>query len=260
MAKAVTLRPIHPNQGVEADYQRRLDRKIAEMNASLLYWLKAAYRANEPEIASDESPAMALRNSMRQLAKRWTREFGKLAEELGPTFVRSAAGHTDRSFAAALKKAGFTVKFRTTPAINDVIQASVGENVALIKSIASQHLGQVEGAVMRSVQQGRDLSALASDLEDRFGVVRRRAAFISLDQNNKITAAITRARQEQLGLQAKWRHSGGGKHPRPTHLAMNSKQYDPAKGMWDPAVQRFIRPGEEPHCRCISVSIVPGFS
>ena len=70
-----------------------------------------------------------------------------------------------------------------------------------------------------------------------------------------------RARQDELGIsQAIWVRSGAGKHPRPTHDAMNGTKYDVNKGMWDPAVERWIFPGEEINCRCISRSIIPGFS
>jgi hypothetical protein len=75
----------------------------------------------------------------------------------------------------------------------------------------------IEGLVMRSVQTGRDLGQLMKDLQEQFGVTRRRAAFVARDQNNKATASMTRARQHEPGItQAIWVHSGAGKHPRPT--------------------------------------------
>ena len=66
------------------------------------------------------------------------------------------------------------------------------------------------------------------------------AVIIARDQNNKATASMTRARQNELGItEAIWVHSGAGKHPRPTHVAMNGAKYDVKKGMWDPAVKRW---------------------
>jgi uncharacterized protein with gpF-like domain len=74
-------------------------------------------------------------------------------------------------------------------------------------------------------------------------------------------AAFAQTPTDQLGItEAIWVHSGAGKHPRPTHVAMNGKKYDVNKGMWDPAVKRWIFPGEEINCRCVSRSIIPGFS
>ena len=73
---------------------------------------------------------------------------------------------------------------------------------------------------MRGIQTGRDLGQISRDLQDTFGVTRRRAAFIALDQNNKATASMTRARQTELGIKkAIWLHSHGGKKPRPTHTS-----------------------------------------
>jgi len=55
-------------------------------------------------------------------------------------------------------------------------------------------------------------------------------------------------------------HSGAGKHPRPTHVAMNGKKYDVNIGMWDEAVKRWVYPGEGINCRCISRPVISGFS
>ena len=46
------LPPVRPNAGTEALYRRKLQALIREMNASVLYWIRAAYRANEPIIGT----------------------------------------------------------------------------------------------------------------------------------------------------------------------------------------------------------------
>lgn len=276
-----TLRPVLPNAGVEAEYKKKLDALIREMHCSLIYWLSAAYKANKPEIAQDappgpdaggyepqpepkrQSPATAMRDRMRRLTRQWQARFDKAAPELAKHFATAAAQRSDASMKSILKKAGFTVEFKLSRAVNDVLQATVAENVSLIKSIAAHHLTQVEGAVMRSVQTGRDLSALTDELEQQYGVTRRRAARISLDQNNKATANIARVRQVELGItEAIWVHSGGGKEPRPTHLkaGRDRQRYNIREGWFDPAVGKYILPGELVNCRCVARSVVPGFS
>jgi len=276
-----TLRPVRPNAGVEAGYRRKLDALIAEMNRSLVYWLTAAYRQNEPELAQDappppdaggyepkpeprrESPAVAMRRRMRRLARQWQTRFDEAAPELAKYFATAAANRSDAALKSILKKAGFAVEFKMTRATNDVLQATIGENVSLIRSIASQHLTQVEGAVMRSVQAGRDLSSLSEELQRQYGVTKRRAALISLDQNNKATASIQRVRQIELGItRAVWIHSGGGKTQRPSHVkaGRERQQYDIREGWFDPDVQKYIVPGELVGCRCVSRPVVPGFS
>lgn len=339
-SRRVYLPPVRANIGVEAAYARRLDALIDEMNRSLIFWISAAYRANEPEIfalasdaylredfftpsglddgqsrpvndriqeipvcvivndvsadvrefhkhqiadrrrdnlgtpshgryshggvsAFDASPARELIAVVRRLAARWQRRFDQLAPELSSWFATASAKRSDEALRASLRKGGFTVKFKPTRAQNDAYQAVIGENVGLIKSIPAQHLTQVEGMVMRSVQVGRDLGPLVRDLEHQFRVTRRRASFIARDQNNKATAVLTRVRHQELGIaEARWQHSHGGKAPRPTHLKASKDRtvYRVAEGWYDPAVQKHVWPGELPNCRCVAIPVIPGFS
>lgn len=213
-----------------------------------------------PHLAMDASPAATLQTIMNRLSQRWRRRFSQAAPELADYFAKSMARRSDSQLAAILEKAGFSVKFNMTREMNDVMQATISEQVGLIKSIAERHLTQVQGLVMRSVSEGRDLGTLTTELRARYGVTKRRASLIALDQNNKATATMTRVRQENLGLhQARWRHSHAGREPRPTHVKNDGKIYDVRKGWYDPAVGKYIWPGTEIRCRCTSETIIPGF-
>jgi SPP1 gp7 family putative phage head morphogenesis protein len=257
--RPTTLTPTRPNEGIRVDYQRRLERQVSEMAASVTYWLTAEYRANPPEaMAADASPARALQAAIRKLGRRWIRKFDRLAPELAAYFATAATDRSDKALAASLRKAGFTVRFKPTAAQNDAYQATIAENVALIKSIPREYMLGVEGEVMRSVQAGRDLGTLAKALEERHGVTARRAALIARDQNNKATATMTRVRQRELGItKAIWVHSAGGKHPRPEHVAFSGSTYDIEKGAF--LEGKWTWPGVEINCRCVSRSVVPGF-
>ena len=258
-AKPRTLKPVRPSLGLEAAYRQRLDRLIEAMHKSLLYWLSAQWRQEPPVMAEDRLPAAAMRQEMRSLARRWQRQFNDAAPKLAEYFATAASDRSTNALQRILDEAGMTVKFRMTDAARDVYQAVIGENVGLIKSIAQQHLVQVEGIVMRSVAGGRKLDELAKELQEQFGVTKRRAALIARDQNNKATAVLTRVRQRELGVQtAIWMHSGGGKHPRPSHVAFNGKTYDIDKGAYIDG--EWIFPGQLINCRCVSRSVIPGFN
>lgn len=223
----------------------------------------ATYRANPPEaqqIAADASPAAIMQTAFRRIARRWLNKFDKAAPEIAKWFATSAQERSDSALKSTLREAGFTVRFRLSRTVNDVAQATVAENVSLIKSIASQYLTQTEGDIMRSVAAGRDLATLSQSLQKRRGITRRRAAFIARDQNNKATAMITRARQIELGItKARWLHSAGGNHPRPEHVAFSGKTYDVAKGHDFDNGEGIVWPGTAINCRCVSIPIVPGF-
>lgn len=253
------LRPVHPNAAIEARYKRDLVRLVREMHVSCDYWLKAAYRNNPPRIAEDAVPADVLRIAMNRLVTRWLARFDETAQRLAEYFAKSVHDRSDTQLRKILKDGGWTVKFNMTPAMRDIFEATVNQNVALIKSIPAQYLGDVEAMVQRSVQSGRDLQQLTEDLTKRFNVTRKRAELIARDQNNKATSAFNRVRMQELHIEkAIWMHSHAGKEPRPTHVKMNGKEYDVAKGMWDPAEGEYIQPGQLINCRCTSRAVLPG--
>jgi len=288
---SVSRRGSRSNVGIEAAYNKKLVALIDSMNKSVEYWLKAAYRAHEPrmaqdggqdgleslgadalehgrqflsgmaieELALDRSPADWLKSAFDKLARRWLRQFDQGADKLAEWFTRAVADRSDAQLRQILRQSGLSVPFKMTPAMRDIRDATVHENVALIKSIPRQYLAQVEGSVMRSVTAGRDLATLVTELREHHGVTKRRAALIAMQQNNAATSAFTRARQVEHGLLAVWMHSHAGKEPRPTHLANNGKPYDPAVGWYDPAEKKHIFPGQLINCRCFSRTIIPGF-
>lgn len=233
------------------------------MAKSVQYWIEATYRQNTPGIAQDETPAEALRKSMKDLSLRWTKRFDEMASKMAGYFAQSVERRTAASLKRIMKDGGWTVEFKMTPAMRDVLDATVNANVSLIKSIPEQYLSQVEGIVMRGVQTGRDLGQVSKDLQERLGITKRRAALISQDQNAKATAAMTRARYVELGLdEAVWAHSGGGREPRPSHLKAGREKtrYKISEGWLDPDVGEHIQPGELIHCRCVGRPLIKGFS
>lgn len=258
VADLIELKPIRPNAGLRAGYHKRLDVSIAAMHRSILYWLRAAYRANPPEIAQDASPARVLQAAIRKLGRRWLRKFDELGPELAAYFAKAASERVDGELSKMLARHGFTVNFKTTKVQNDAYQAVVGQNVSLIKSIAQKYLSDVEGDVMRSVMAGHDLGTLTKTLEKTYGITRRRASLIARHQNNMATATFTRSRQTELGItKARWSHSSGGRVPRPEHVAFNNKLYDVTKGAF--LEGKWTWPGVEINCRCVSIPVIEGF-
>ena len=266
--KPKVLRPVWPNAGIEAEYRRRLRALLEEVHNSVLYWVRAAYRQNEPEVtqlanevAQDASPSAELRKIMRALTKRWRSSIEGTAKKLAKWFAKSAATRSDAALKKILKDGGFAVEFKLTPAQRDILVATIAENVSLIKSIPAQYLDHVEQLVMRSVTQGRNIGYLTKQIEKHYTVSHKRAVLIARDQNNKATSALNRARCLELGLkEAIWMHSHAGKKPRPEHVKMHGKKFNIARGMWDPHEKMYIQPGYLINCRCTKKVVIAGLT
>ena len=259
-----TLPPLHPNAGLAAQYQRRVDALLTEMHRSLLRWLAAQWRRNPPTLAEDDLPSTDLADEIARLGRRWQSRFDDLAPSLAEYFATAAQRRVAGRLQEILDKGGMTVNFRMSRPTRDAMRAIIEENVGLIRSIGQEHIAAVKGHVMRSVSLGRDLADLTRSLEDQFGVSRRRAELIARDQNNKATAAFQRIRQTEAGItRARWIHSGAGKHPREEHVAFAAGKlggpfYDVDKGAF--LEGEWVWPGTAIGCRCISKPVIVGFS
>ena len=258
--KTRTLPPIHSSAAIAATFSRRLRALVDRMNASVLWWVRAAYRANAPEIAQDATPASILRAAIRRITKRWTTKFDDAAQKMAAWFATATNKRSTDAMRTILKDAGISVEFQRTAAMRDIEQATVTNAVSLIKTIPQKHFAQIEQSLMRSVQTGRDLASMTRDLKTIAGTTDRQIARIVRTTNNQATAAFARARQLECGItEALWLHSSAGKKPRPSHVEMNGKPYDVAKGMWDKDEREWVLPGQLINCRCLCRPIVKGF-
>jgi len=293
-----TIRAIEPNRGVSAWYWERLYGLIRDAHTDLIRELerpaevalaqdaslaKREVRYIEPRlvhlaydsygqatksrvdpeqwvIAADAaSPNTRLNAALKRWGDKWTKKIDKAANSLAKSFTTKSFQATQDAFRAALSQANFTVRFKPTKASLEAFRATVAENVGLIKSIQQQYHTKIQGDVWRAVTRGSDLSTLSKNLRQTYGVTTRRAALISRDQNAKAKATIENTRRQELGIsQAIWQHSSAGREPRPSHIAMNGKVFDLAKGMWDPDEGEWILPGQLINCRCTSRAIIPG--
>lgn len=207
-------------------------------------------------LAQDASPSQSMRKTLDGLAKRWIAKFDEYAPKIADAYVRGAFKASDSAFRQALKDAGWAVDFNMTAAMRDALNASIAENVNLIKSIPEQYLRQIDGVVMRSYSLGRDLETMVAELRQIYPVTAKRAELIARDQSNKANAVVNRTRQLELGItEAIWMHSHAGKNPRPDHVAANGKRYKIAAGCLISG--KYIQPGEEINCRCTSRAVLP---
>ena len=259
--KPKTLRPTLPNAGTAAWYRRKLEVEIKAMHQSLVWWISAQYKAGGFAMDADnaeEADAERLQQEMERLRAQWEQHFDDLGERLANMFAKKVMGYTDYNAKTAFQVLGLTVGMTMTAAMQQAYQGVIGEQVGLIRSIARQHLDNVQRLVMESVSRGRDLYYLSKELRERYGITKRRAALIARDQNNKATATLQAARQLEMGItHGIWKHSGAGKEPRPSHVQANDKKFDLRKGMY--LDSEWTLPGQQINCRCRWEGVLPDY-
>ena len=249
--------PLQHNAGVAVRYVEAIQALTAQMTAQVTREVLRLYKtdAAAAHFGQDATIASQSRILINSLTDRFTDLFAKKAKPLAENMVENASKSGTKALHSSLMKLSGGMSLKTSlgsPALNEITKAAVAENVSLIKSIASQYLQQVEGAVMRSITTGNGLQDLVPALQQYEGQTHRRAKNIALDQTRKVYNSVNGARMQALGVKKfMWHHSGGGAHPREDHVDMDGNVYsfDNLPVIDKRSGERGI-PGQAPNCRC----------
>ena len=273
--KRTLLRAIHPNVGNEMAYRKAIWSFMVRMHNDLIEMLAIHY---PPPLAQDANPVegiakAALKAKLKQFGLHWEGQINLGATSIVNAFATGAMKATDVAFQAALRDAGFSVRFQFTPAMMERYEAIIKSNMDLITSIPKQYMEEVEAMVMESVKGGRAMGKLMEDLHGMVKLERklgeadksllartqRRIELIARTENNKASAKLNQGRQVELGITtAIWMHSGAGKDPRPEHEEANGTEYDVEEGLPIGDDGEDVLPGECINCRCFNISVIPG--
>lgn len=129
--------------------------------------------------------------------------------------------------------------------VNATLQAALGENIALIRSLDDQMRNGISGEVFRALQNRTTARDLARAVRKLASVGQSRAELIASDQLQKLTGALDEQRQRQVGISKfEWAHSGK-LHYRPEHKVRNGNVYS-----WNDPVAKTDPPGRAIRCGC----------
>jgi SPP1 gp7 family putative phage head morphogenesis protein len=249
------------NVSMQARYRNALHelthRMVDETRKQILRLFNG--KIGEEFFAEDASIASQATRLINALTKRFSLLFEKNSKKLASDMLGEVEDNSRRSLTSSLShiENGLIIKpnFKAR-GIQEVIKASISENVGLIKSIPAEYLGKVEGAVMRSITTGNGLQSLVPELKKYTSQTDRRVKNLALDQTRKAYNSINFAGMKKVGIKKfEWLHSGGSDKPRQNHIEHSGKIYsfdDPPKieGTDLPDM-----PGLLPNCGCTALPV-----
>lgn len=256
-------KPLRVPVAVAERYSGELIRLVNRMSVEYQKEVREMFESPvyEAQIAQDANITSQSRILTNRLARKWKKIFDRKARELAKRMTMQVDKASAVSLKASLKEVsgGLTLKTSAMPAAAVTsLNASVVENVALIKSIPEQYASSVQQAVMRSITTGRGLADLGPELQRIGGITERRAKNIAHDQTAKAYSNINRERMKGLGIkQFEWLHSGGGQHPRPLHEELSGKvfSFDDPPVIDERTGERGF-PGQAINCRCVQLPVI----
>lgn len=254
--KAIYGGVISPSAAVEERYYRELVRKIDQMTQETEKQIIRMFNGDVAEeyFAMDASVTSQATKLTNALFKKFSQLFGAQSKRLAENFANQSDKASSSSVHKSLEElsGGLSLSTKNLDGqVKEILKATIEENVSLIKSIPEKYLTQVQGAVMRSITQGRGLQDLVPYLKKQKGITIRRARMIAHDQTRKAMNNLSKGRLTNVGLnQYEWLHTGGSQEPRKDHIALSGKIFSftgekMAEDKDGPCI-----PGERINCRC----------
>ena len=247
--KAVTLASPEPSR---AQRQPRAEALVAPVDA----WARAvsalvlpAY-PEEPTVRLDASlrdaPADDLEEAIRQGDASALRVLLEIGSRLGVWVREVELWHRRRTQGTIRSMLGIDVSLLLAPHdVEQVIQAALRRNVALVRSVSDRTRDDISEVVYRGLVNQTPRREMAKEIAERVAINRRRALRIAVDQTTKLSASLDQSRQEQMEIsEFMWQHSRKA-HPREQHVARDGNVY-PWHGEKTPA----DLPGQLPFCGC----------
>jgi len=141
--------------------------------------------------------------------------------------------------------------------LSEHLELFVSDNVKLIKSVAFGQLEDLKGVVTRGARAGLRHTEVAKQIEQQFGVTKRRAAVIARDQVGKLNGEMNQLRQQNLGVRRYRWSSSQDERVRDSHRKLNGTIQ-----LWStpPVVNERTgergHPGQPIQCRCSAIPII----
>lgn len=218
---------VSQQQRYVAALEKLIDQMSAETERKIERLFKSETAKEFLSVAMDENIASQARILMNALNRKFDDLFGRNAKVLAERMVKSAGKVSKTVLNNSIKKmtGGMSIKTSMiTPDLKTILNASVTENVGLIKTIPATYFSRVQGSVMRSIINGNGLESLVPALQKYKGISYRHAKNMALDQTRKVYNSFNASRMEAVGIKKfEWLHSGGSKEPRESHIKISGK-------------------------------------
>lgn len=249
------------NASLQTWYGRKLLKLINEMTLEVKLEVTRLFKRLPVETfgTTDESIGSQARILMNKLTEKFEALFALESKTLADEMLERTLKTSESTLSSSLKQLSGGLSINTSivpPELMDVINASIAENVSLIKSIPSQYFKDVTGSVMRSITSGEGLYDLLPEIKKYENLTERRAELLALDQTRKAYTSINAVKLDKLGVKKfEWIHSGGGQTPRPSHVRMNGEIFSFENLQAEQAALNIPKddrglPGYPINCRC----------
>ena len=244
-----------PPRAIEREYARRLVQIAKSLRTALKPLLdelpgllRGAREARalfyDADLARyDAGESRRIRALMEQIRQRAQLPSGML-EDLAAQFAERVETHQRIQMGKQVRAALGVDVFREAPALQAAIEGFVTENVGYMTDLPRKTLSEIEGIVNRGVSSGQLHGDMAKEINARLKIGETRAKLIARDQVGKFYGAVSKTRNEAMGVKRFIWRTVNDERVRDEHSDLEGTEWS-----WDNLPSEGY-PGEPIQCRC----------
>jgi SPP1 gp7 family putative phage head morphogenesis protein len=259
------------NVKIRNDYDAKIKALVKRMAKDYERQIKKTFNA-EIEGKAFDSLSGQIGITLNELKTKWGGIFNKFSNIEAKKFVARLNKNVKLSAHNSLRELTKKTTIKTpdyTEEMQELLRASIKQNVSLIRSISEDYHNQIGGLVLRSITTGgagaggigkaiKANMAMMASIRDYGFKADKRASLIARDQTSKLTSAFNAARMQSAGVEEfKWLHSKGGAEPRELHQKYDGQifRYDDPPIIDERTGERGLA-GVAIGCRCVCVPVI----
>jgi len=259
---------VHYPDSVEREYRRITNTYMTVLNKALAKHLPTIRRAIEAEREGLYQDASS------NLYKTIARVFTQIRNEIDKAYTAFDLNRKIQQIANRTQKLGIRQwknVVHQTLGINlvddyykgeflrNTMELWVDKNVNMIKTIPQNTLDQMQNIVLDGYKNGLPNTKIGRQIQDAYGMERRRAQLLARDQTAKLNADITQAQQRDAGVNEYIWSTAKDERVRPCHADLDGQRcsWDEPPEQWYDTKKKgrvycgYAHPGEFYLCRCV---------
>lgn len=194
-----------------------------------------------------------------KMKNKLTEQMNEFALEEGIKKVgESAKAYAARQWKFAVHKA-LNIDIREDYYMGDFFSENLAkwtsDNVNLIVTLPGQSLDKMKDKILADFEAGKRSTDMAKDIQRIYSIDKKHARFIARDQTAKLNGQITRAQQQDAGINKYIWRTSLDERVRESHAELEGQVCE-----WDDPPEnsdgRACNPGEDYNCRCIAEAVI----
>jgi len=249
---------VEPSKSVEVKYRKDLNMIINEMVKDIIAGVLPIIRSNEIEFKDhnikDQPPAfiVTIKNALKAVEAKYS-DITPIATAMATDMVEGEAKNSQAKFQKSIQKAtGINLaRIISEESLEETMESQIARNINLIQSVPDEYFKKLNEIVFRNITAGSTAGGIAKEIEELTGITRNKAKLIARDQTAKTNAAISKTRQEELGVSEYVWQTSEDERVRTSHVKNNGKTFK-----WDKPPPITGHPGDDVNCRCIAKAVI----